>query len=165
MILRTAPPVCLLISLARFLTGALGFNRLYVGMVIQGDENRSFSVFRHVRSNRSTDGENGAVLLVRFRFRSLPDCINRVVSLVPMLLITGFPGFRAKMYGVCQADRFWMGMYEWKSVQALEKYKQSFVLKMMNRRAATGSVSYRVLPKMRLMEFVEENLIEPGGTR
>ena len=74
-----------------------------------------------------------------------------------MLLITGFPGFRTKMYAACKENGYWLGLYEWESRQALDAYKKSFVLRVMNSRAAKGSVTYRELDDRCLIDYIEQH--------
>jgi hypothetical protein len=76
-----------------------------------------------------------------------------------MLLITGFPGFQAKMYAIDKDNGYWQGIYQWESEGALEEYKKSFVLRMMNKRAVTGTVSYSQRSGKSLDEFIEELIV------
>ena len=155
MTLYKLPIVCLVVSLARFLLGKLVFSRSFIRQVIRTENDEPFMIFRHVGIPEQKSSGTGAVLLIRFRFNALPDCLNRFISLFPMLLITGFPGFRTKMYAVNHENGYWMGLYEWKSLQALRDYRGSFVLKVMNRRASAGSVTYRELPGTNLSDYIE----------
>jgi hypothetical protein len=61
------------------------------------------------------------------------------------------------MYGVNKENGYWQGMYQWNSEQALEDYKQSFVYRMMNRRAVDDSISSKKFPRMQLLRFVGIN--------
>ena len=58
-----------------------------------------------------------------------------------MLIIAGFPGFIKKMYAVNHKNGYWQGMYQWESIDYLEDYKNSFVFKLMNRRAIPESIN------------------------
>ncbi len=76
-----------------------------------------------------------------------------------MLLITGFPGFREKIYAVNFETGYWQGMYQWESNKALEEYKKSFVLKMMNKRALSDTVKYVELHKRILIDYIEKIIV------
>jgi hypothetical protein len=74
-----------------------------------------------------------------------------------MLLITGFPGFVAKIYAVNHKNGYWQGMYQWQSPQFLNDYKRSLVFRIMNKRACADSLHEQVLPKTTLNEFLNRN--------
>jgi hypothetical protein len=74
-----------------------------------------------------------------------------------MLLIAGFPGFHAKMYGVNKETGYWQGMYQWESKAALEEYKKSFVFRMMNRRAIDSSLKYTETENQTLVDFINSH--------
>ena len=162
--LRTIPPVCLLISFTRLFTGKLVFSHSFVGRTILTDQGEGFTVFRHVKTTDHAASRPGTVLLIRFKFNSLPDALNRFISRFPMLLITGFPGFRVKLYAVNRENGYWMGLYEWETPGALEAYRKSFVLGMMNKRAAADSVRYNVLPDTNIEEYMQAHVQQEGET-
>lgn len=157
---QKSPFVCLLLSLARMLVGRLKYSNDYVGTTIKMENGETYSIFRHIRSWPQSHDEQGSVFIVNFRFARLSQKANRFVSQVPMLLITGFPGFRVKMYAMNQENGYWLGIYQWESKHALDAYKQSFVLRMMNSRAIDGSVAYHELDQYRLTDYIEEHKID-----
>ena len=73
-----------------------------------------------------------------------------------MLLITGFPGFNTKIYAVNIGNGYWQGMYQWKSKKYLEEYKNSFVYKMMNKRAITDTIRSNEFSNKKLTDFIED---------
>jgi hypothetical protein len=73
-----------------------------------------------------------------------------------MLLITGFPGFTAKIYAVNYKNGFWQGMYQWKSTQHLDEYKKSFVFRIMNKRAIPGSIHSFTIENKIILDFIED---------
>lgn len=87
--------------------------------------------------------------------KSPPVCI--FVSLLKM--ITGFPGFIAKIYSVDFKTGYWQGLYQWRSMKDLEEYKQSFVLRMMKKRAKQGTLQTSALQGKDLLEYIEEKKI------
>ena len=95
--------------------------------------------------------------LFLIKFASLTHKANKIASIIPMLLIAGFPGFNTKMYAANNKNGYWQGMYQWKSKQTLEEYKQSFVFKMMNKRAIKNTVSSMEFENHQLINFVEQN--------
>jgi hypothetical protein len=149
--------VCLLLSLGRLLVGKLKYCEEYVGTTLEIENGEKYHIFRHIRSVPQSHDEQGSVFIVRFKFARLSQNANRFVSQFPMLLITGFPGFRAKMYAVNRENGYWLGIYQWESKHALDAYKQSFVLRLMNSRAINGSVTYRELDHYRLTVYIEEH--------
>ena len=154
---RKIPPVCLGISIVRLIFGRLRLPKTYVGHIIRMEDGEQYSVFRHIHIYPEKDADAPVTFIVRFKFSRFSHNANRIISIIPMLLITGFPGFQTKMYGVNMENGYWQGMYQWKSEQALEDYMQSFVYRMMNRRAVDDSINSKKFPRMKLLSFVEIN--------
>lgn len=154
---RKSPPVCLGISIVGLISGRLRLSKTCVGQIIRMEDGEQYRVFRHIHIYPETDHVAPVTFILRFKFSRFSHHANRNISIIPMLLITGFPGFHAKMYGVNTDNGYWQGMYQWKSEQALEDYKRSFVYRMMNRRAVDDSISSQIFPCMKLLKFVEIN--------
>ena len=154
---RKSPPVCLGISIVRLISGRLRLSKTYVGHIIRMEDGEQYSVFRHILKYPEKDAAAPVTFIVRFKFSRFSNNANRIISIIPMLLITGFPGFHTKMYGVNMENGYWQGMYQWKSEQSLEDYKQSFVYRMMNRRAVDDSISSKKFPHMQLLRFLGIN--------
>ena len=155
--IRKSPPVCLGISIVRLISGRLRLPKTYVGHIIRMEDGEQYSVFRHIHKYPEKDAAAPVTFIVRFKFSRFSHNANRIISTLPMLLITGFPGFHTKMYGVNKENGYWQGMYQWKSEQALKEYKQSFVYRMMNRRAIDDSISSYEFPNRQLLKFVGIN--------
>ena len=160
MSVRKNPFVCLLLSLGKLLVGRLKYSKEYVGTTLKMENDEEYHIFRHIRAVSQSYDEQGSVFIVNFKFARLSQSANRFVSQFPMLLITGFPGFRVKMYAVNQENGYWLGIYQWESKHALDAYKQSFVLHIMNNRAIDGSVTYHELDHYRLTDYIEEHKID-----
>jgi len=156
--IRPLPPVCLLVAVVLTVLGHLRFRHRFVGRELVMDDGRRFRVFRHLSLRASSD-LTPAVLVVRFKFKSFSQRVNRLLSLVPIPLIGGFPGFRYKLWMVDEETGDWQGVYEWESAEAVELYRRSFVLSVMNRRADPGSITYTVVPEMRLADYLEERVV------
>ena len=138
---RKLPPVCLSVSLIRLITGRLLLSGRFVGEIIRMEEHAYFQVFRHIADRRKTFNSTHTVFVVSFKFARLSHKANKLASIIPMLLITGFPGFVKKIYAVNHETGYWQGMYQWESRECLEEYKKSLVFKVMNKRAIPGSVT------------------------
>ena len=150
---RRLPPVCLLVAGVLALLGRLRFERGLVGREVAMDDGRRFRVFRQLYRH-SGNGSAPAVFVVRFRFKRFSQRVNRRLSLIPVPLIGGFPGFRQKLWMVQEETGYWQGVYEWESTEAVEAYRRSFVLGAMNRRAEPRSVSHTVVPRTTLGDYV-----------
>ena len=137
---RRLPPVCLFLSVVRLITGRLRLSDLFMGDIIEMDDRSNFQVFRHITDRKVTFTSNFTVFIVSFKFSHLSHKANKLASIVPMLLITGFPGFVKKIYAVNPENGYWQGMYQWESLEFLEEYKTSLVFKVMNKRAIPESI-------------------------
>lgn len=104
------------------------------------DDHSHFQVFRHITDRCETPNSQNTVFIVSFKFSRLSHKANKIASIIPMLLITGFPGFRKKIYAVNHENGYWQGMYQWESKEHLEEYKKSLVFRVMNKRAVPGSI-------------------------
>jgi len=137
---RKIPPVCLCIALAKLLIGNIKCSKEHVGTEFINRNGSVFRIFRNVSSRKKASSDETVVFIVSFKFARLSHKANKVVSLFPMLLIAGFPGFVQKMYAVNLENGYWQGIYEWKSKHDLEAYKKSFVFRMMKKRALPNSI-------------------------
>ena len=138
--IRKIPPVCLGIALAKLLAGRLKLSHEYLGAEFGNEDGTVYKVFRNIKTRKQTSSIHASVFIVSFKFARLSYNANRFVSLIPMLLIAGFPGFIQKLYLVNKESGYWQGMYEWESTQHLMAYKNSFVFRMMKKRAIAGTV-------------------------
>lgn len=154
--LRKIPPVCLSISLLRLLTGRLRFAKHNLDNVVQMKEGGEFTIFRQITIYPLVQNTTDCTFIVNFKFASLSYKANKIASIIPMLLITGFPGFITKMYAVNFKNGYWQGLYQWKSKKNLEEYKQSFVYSMMKKRAITDTIKSLELENQKLNDFIEE---------
>ena len=156
--LSTIPPVCLFVSLCRILTGKLKYCKKYLGQSVVMEDGSNFTIFREIIRFPVYHSCDECVFIVRFKFKHLSHKVNQVVSKIPMLLITGQPGFVAKYYAVNHQNGWWQGMYQWKSVKDLEAYKKSFVYRMMNKRAIPETIDFSEFPNQHLDEYIENRL-------
>lgn len=158
--IRKTPVVCLIISVIQLLIGRLRLTKNYLNNTIKMDGGKKFVIFRHITYYPLNHVGGECVFIVSFKFARLSHKANKLTSIIPMLMIAGFPGFVAKIYAVNQNDGYWQGMYQWKSVEYLEDYKKSFVFKMMNKRAITDSINSMEMMNQSLTEFIEAHKIK-----
>jgi len=131
-----------------------------VGKTVEMAKNSNFQIFRHI-TNRQVDSDCKSIaFIVSFKFSKLSHKANKLASIIPMLMITGFPGFEKKIYAVNHKNGYWQGMYQWKSIENLEEYKTSFVFRMMNKRAIPKSIKSFHLENKSLDSYITEKLIK-----
>jgi len=154
---RKSPPVCLFISIVRLLLGKLKLSKHYLKDTVKMEDGQEFIIFRHITDYPVKDIEQTVTFIVRFRFARLSHNANRFASIIPMLLITGFPGFQTKMYAVNKENGYWQGMYQWKAQKHLEGYLKSFVYKMMNKRAIQETISSWEYSNQLLINYIDKH--------
>ncbi|MFC2126699.1 hypothetical protein ACFLU5_18085 [Bacteroidota bacterium] len=152
---RKSPPVCLGISLIRLIAGNLRYSKTYLGNTVIMEDGSEFRIFRHITIHPLNQDNSTIVFIVRFKFAHLSHNANKLASIIPMLLITGFPGFITKMYAVNLINGYWQGMYQWKSADHLQEYKKSFVFRIMNKRAIRDSISSSEFQNPNLIDLIE----------
>lgn len=156
---RNSPPICLFISIGKLLIGKLRLSNHYCKHTLKMEDGQKFIVFRHITDNSVKDVEESAIFIVRFKFARLSYRANQIASIIPMLMITGFPGFQIKMYAVNKETGYWQGMYQWKTQKHLEEYLRSFVYKTMNKRAIKETISSKEYSNQLLINYIEKNKI------
>jgi len=126
-------------------------------------DGQEYSIFRHIHTHPAHMSDTTAIFVVRFKFSHLSYLANKIASIIPMLVITGYPGFHIKMYGVNKANGFWQGMYQWESKQALSEYKQSFVYRIMNKRALHSSIGTFEVYGQQLLDYIKTDKFKEYG--
>ncbi len=154
--LRNIPPVCLLTSLLRLITGRLRYSKHYLDNSVKMKDGQEFAIFRYISSHPLNHSKTNCVFIVRFKFAHLSHKANRIVSIIPMLIIAGFPGFKSKYYAVNNNNGCWQGMYQWKSMKHLEEYKKSFIYKMMNKRVLPETLKSIEISNQILNDFIKD---------
>lgn len=160
--LRRSPPICFLVGLGCLLTGRIRFSQDLLGKRLETGDGERFTIFRHM-TRRVAPAPTTALFWVRFKFARFSHSTNKWLSLIPVLLIAGSPGFRDKIWLVNEETGCWLGLYQWESTAAVDAYKQSFVLGVMNRRAQADSVFYRVLPATSLQDLLMQTRAARDG--
>ena len=112
------------------------------------EEGETFQAFRKVvvRPRPGQAAKPGAIFRVRFRFKTLSQGANRILSLIPIPLIVAQPGFRSKTWYLGTTTGEFIGLYEFETVADAEAYWDSLPLRMMRRRAAEGSLTHSITP-------------------
>ena len=157
---RKSPPVCLILSLFRLATGKLRLTDLFLNKTVIMNDNSKYRIFRYITINNGQINAKSTVFIVSFKFARLSHKANKKASIIPMLLIAGFPGFVKKIYAVNPENGYWQGMYQWESLHHLEEYKKSFVFRMMNKRAIPESVNSFEMENKELIQFIEERILK-----
>lgn len=161
--LRKIPPVCIGLALVRLILGRIRISKQYVGETILMADGQEYRIFRHIHTHPAHMSDASAIFVVRFKFSHLSFMANKIASIIPMLIITGYPGFHIKMYGVNKANGFWQGMYQWKTKQALSEYKHSFVYRIMNKRAIQSSIGTFEASGQQLLDYIETDKFKDYG--
>ncbi len=124
------------------------------------EDGQEFQVIRHLKVDPKKGQEKSvAVFKVRFKFSGLPLRVNKRLSMVPAPFLIAKPGFLQKIWSVSK-DGYFQGIYQWASEEFAEKYPQSFIFKLMTKRAAEGTLSSGIIPNTFLSEFIESLLIK-----
>ncbi len=102
--IRKTPIVCLIIAVIKLLTGRLRLSKHYLNSMIEIESGKKFVIFRHITTYPLNQVNGDCIFIVSFKFARLSHKANKLISIIPMLIIAGFPGFVAKMYAVNQGD-------------------------------------------------------------
>jgi len=157
---RRSPLICLIISLFRLAIGKLRLADLYLDKFVLMKDNSKYKICRHITIKNDQNDAVNTVFVISFKFARLSYKANKKASIIPMLLITGFPGFIKKIYAINHENGYWQGMYQWKSLKLLEEYKKSFVFKIMNKRAITGSINSFETENENLLSFIDRSMLK-----
>lgn len=158
--IRKIPVVCLVIAVTKLLIGKLKLSNNHVGSEVKNNNGDLFLIFRNILTNKQIKNTETCVFIVSFHFTRFSHKANKLASIIPMLLIAGFPGFVQKMYAVNSINGYWQGMYEWKSIEHLEEYKKSFVYRMMNKRAIPNSIETTEYTNQILIDVIDHYKVE-----
>jgi hypothetical protein len=153
---RKLPLTCLFVSIYKLIIGKLRLSNQFIDKIVVMDKNSNYQIFRHITNKQVNSDLKTTVFIVSFKFSHLSHKANKLTSIIPMLLITGFPGFVKKIYAVNHKNGYWQGMYQWESMESLEEYKNSFVFKVMNKRAIPESIKSVQYENKSLDSFIME---------
>ncbi|MBT8224449.1 MAG: hypothetical protein HKP61_16475 [Dactylosporangium sp.] len=159
--MRQTPPVCLARAAGLALLRRIRRDRRHIGRTFRADDGRRFTIVRHLRRTAGTGTTPPAapVLVVRFRFARWSLRTNLALSLLPVPLIVGFPGFREKIWMADAETGLWQGVYQWESDDVAQRYQRSSVLAVLSRRAVPGSLSCSVIAHEPVPGYIERSLM------
>lgn len=115
------------------------------GRMLEMEDGKAFEVFRHVkiRTPRGA-GSPGAAFVVRFMPHMSTEK-NVRFSLLPMLILIGFKGFREKYWAVDRRTGLCQGLYQWQSLEDAENYARSIAMRFMTGRSVPGTVHFEIV--------------------
>ena len=133
--------------------GCVSLPKQYVGRVLNID-NQDYTIFRHLKVDSKQTETSKAVFKVNFKFRNLPTDINKYLSMIPVPFLIGLSGFREKYWTISE-DGYFQGIYQWASEELANDYPNTFIFKVMTKRAVPGTVSYEVIPDTRISDYIK----------
>jgi hypothetical protein len=142
-------------SIGNLLKGQVHFPEEYIGEVLTMEDGQRFTVFRRLRVTGNDDGRGTpAIFKVRFRFKNLSTGANKRLSIIPAPFLVGMEGFQEKDWTINEATNDFQGIYQWSSHEAAQKYPESFIFKLMTKRAAPSTVKYEIMPDTDLSDYL-----------
>jgi len=118
-------------------------------------------VFRRLQvEGRNNTAEGYAVFKVRFKFKNFRPQTNKRLSMIPAPFLVGMEGFREKYWTFNKDRDYFQGIYQWESKEIAEKYPDSFIFKLMTKRAAPGTVSYEIMPDTNISEYIKTRIVK-----
>lgn len=149
---------CLIIArttIGNVLRGSVHFPEEYVGDVLTMEDGQKFTVFRRLKvDGQGENHDNQAVFKVRFKFKNLSTGANKRLSIIPAPFLMGMKGFREKDWTINENTNDFQGIYQWSTKETAERYPDTFIFRLMTKRAAPGTVSYEILPDTDLSEYL-----------
>jgi len=131
----------------------------YAGSTLIMEDSTKFTILRRVQvTGNNTDTNEYAVFIVRFKFKNLEFETNKRLSIIPAPFLINMKGFREKIWTFNEDTDFFQGIYQWESKELAETYPESFVFNLMTKRAAPGTVSYRIIENTELEKYIRELL-------
>ena len=154
---RYLPPVSVAVAIGRLLSGRIRFSADRVGQLLTMEDGEEHRVFREVRvaSSAAVPDSSMTLLKVRFRFARFSPTVNRRLSLVPVPIILGMPGFRQKTWTFCEASGFSQGIYQFESPETADGYRLSFVMRILEKRSAPGSMTHEVFEGVLIEDYLK----------
>jgi len=143
--------------ISNLFAGRVSLPKQYVGRVLNID-NQGYTIFRRLKIDLKKTETSKAVFKVNFKFRNLPTNINKYLSMIPVPFLIGLPGFREKYWTISE-DGYFQGIYQWASEELANDYPNTFIFKVMTKRAVEGTLSYEIIPDTILLEYIESLLL------
>ncbi len=119
------------------------FNKDVVGQSLPSvyQIDKRFKIFRYAEI-RKKEKEPEAWFIVRFQLKNMDVNKNKMFSILPMLVLFRFKGFRSKYWLMDEATNTCMGVYRWQTLEDARRYSKSIAMKFMTKRSNEGSVHY-----------------------
>lgn len=146
-------------SVFYLITFKLQFPKTYQNKIVRMNDGIEFKIFRHMHLKSTYLSEVGSILIVRFKFKKFSHKTNIKMSRIPILLIAGSHGFRDKVWMIDWRTGFWQGVYLWKDGEAIENYKKSFVLGIMNKRSIDDTIQYNIVPNKNIDDYLQSKML------
>lgn len=147
-------------SIFNLLFFILRFPQKFRDRNVRMEDGIAFKIFRHMSLMTKKRSTAESIFIVRFKFKKFSHDNNIKLSMIPILMIAGFPGFKEKLWMIDWETDYWQGIYQWDDLDAIEKYKKSFVLKIMNKRACDNTISYRIIPGKNIEDYLQNILAD-----
>jgi len=137
----------------------LRFPEKYYNKNVLMEDGLEFKIFRHMKLKQKKNANVGSIFIVRFKFNKYDHTKNIKLSKIPIPLIAGFSGFRDKLWMIDWKTGYWQGLYQWESIEAIEKYKKSFVLGIMNKRSNKDTLSYKSISDLNIEDYLKKVVV------
>ena len=148
-------------AIGNILSGRVHFPEDYVGKVIELKDGQNYRIFRRLQIDGKSENHNDKTIFkVKFRFRNLSPGVNKRFSIIPAPFLIGMKGFREKVWTINEKTNEFQGIYQWSSKEAAERYPETFIFKLMTKRATHGTVSYEIMPDTDIVEYIKAKRIE-----
>ena len=142
-------------TIGNLLSGNVHFPEEYVNNVLTMEDGQRFTVFRRLMVDGNKEGQGTpAIFKVRFRFKNLNIGANKRLSIIPAPFLIGMEGFLEKDWTINEATNEFQGIYQWSSTEAAENYPDSFIFKLMTKRAAPSTVTYEIMPDTDVSDYL-----------
>ena len=136
----------------------LSFPKIYLDKGIKMEDGLKFQIFRHMKLKVKNESDKKSIFIVRFKFKKFSHKANIRLSIIPIMLIAGFPGFRDKLWMIDYETDYWQGLYQWETEESIKKYQNSFVLGLMNKRSDASTLEYKIIPKKDIEQYLNEHI-------
>ena len=136
--------------------GKASLSNQYRGRKISLD-NKEYTIFRCLKVDGKKDEGQRAIFKVKFKFKNLPLNVNKRLSAIPVPFLISIKEFREK-YWTTSKEGYFQGIYQWESEKAAKNYPNTFIYKLMTKRAAPGTVQYEVIPNTELSDYIEKHI-------
>ncbi|UCH81264.1 MAG: hypothetical protein JSW20_01300 [Nitrospiraceae bacterium] len=138
-------------------SGRVDFPKEHLGENLVMEDGQEFIVFRRLKINNQNSGnDSAAVSKVRFKFKSFNSGTNKNLSMIPAPFLIGMKEFHEKYWTFNENSGYFQGIYQWESNESAENYPDSFIYKLMTKRADPGTLSYEIIPDTNISEYIEK---------